>query len=245
MAGNPEKEESALDMKNNSMPKCEVVVGKSFDEIWETIHATQEWGKYPSEHVIRFVARNYYQQDRHSVKILDYCCGAGSNTWYLAREGFDTYAFDGSESAIAKVKERFKKEGLEADLKVCDALEADYHPDFFDCVIDNVSIYANKVGNIKKMYEGIFRMLKEGGRMFTSMFSKNTTGYGMGEEIEKDTFINIPCGNLQGRGTVHFHSVEEITDMLYGIGFGNIKADILHYTDMGNIVEQILVQASK
>ena len=77
---------------------------KSFDTTWETIHATQEWGKYPAEPVIRFVARNYYNKVRITIKILDFCCGAGSNTWYLAREGFDVYAFDGSVSAVNKVE---------------------------------------------------------------------------------------------------------------------------------------------
>ena len=82
---------------------------KSFDETWEKIHAAQEWGKYPSEPVIRFVARNYYNGDRKAVKILDFGCGGGSHTWYLAREGFDTYGFDGSKSAVNKVEARLKK----------------------------------------------------------------------------------------------------------------------------------------
>lgn len=218
---------------------------KSFDTIWETIHAAEEWGKYPSESVIRFIARNYYDKERESVKILDYCCGAGSNTWYLVREGFDTYAFDGSQSAVNKVKARLEKEGLEADLRVCDALEIDYDNEFFDCVIDNVSIYSNRFVNIVKMYEGIYRILKVGGKMFSVMFSKNTTGYGLGEKVEKDTFINIPCGSLARIGLAHFYNVEDITDLLYKVGFNDIQADLLHYTDRGNVVEQILVQAKK
>ena len=50
---------------------------KSFDDIWETIHATEEWGKYPSEPVIRFVARNYYNKDRRCITMLDFGCGGG------------------------------------------------------------------------------------------------------------------------------------------------------------------------
>ncbi len=232
-----------MQMENNI--KMGKMYMKSFDTIWETIHANEEWGKYPSEFVIRFIARNYYDKDRKFVKILDYCCGAGSNTWYLAREGFDTYAFDGSQSAVNKVKARLKKESLEADLRVCDALEIDYNNDFFDCVIDNVSIYSNRYGNIVKMYEDIYRMLKDGGKMFSVMFSKNTTGYGLGKKVEKDTFINIPCGSLARIGTAHFYDIEDITDLLQKIGFNCIQADLLHYTDGGDVVEQIMVQAKK
>ncbi len=218
---------------------------KSFDTIWETIHATQEWGKYPSEPIIRFIARNYYEKNRKEVKILDFCCGAGSNTWYLAREGFDVYAFDGSESAVNKVRDRFEKEGLKADLRVRDALEMDYDNAFFDCVIDNASIYSNKLDNIVKMYEEIYRMLKAGGKLFSIGFSKNTTGYGTGKEIEKDTFVDITCGSLQGRGTTHFFDMEEITALLSNIGFRNIQPDTLRFTDRGNVVENIMIQAEK
>ena len=218
---------------------------KSFDTTWETIHKNQEWGKYPSETVIRFVARNYYDKDREKIKILDFCCGGGSHTWYLAREGFNVYAFDGSKSAVIKVKDRLEKEGLKADLRVRDALELDYADNFFDCVIDNVSIYANRMENITKMYEKIYSILKPGGWVFTSMFSKGTTGYGMGEEIEKDTFVNISCGSLKERGTAHFYDEDEITVLLEKIGFSSIQTDLAYYTDRGNVVEQILVQANK
>ena len=82
---------------------------KSFNQEWETVHSTQEWGMYPTEHVIRLVARNYYKTlERSKVKMLDFGCGTGAHTWYLAREGFDAYAFDGSESTIKRAKERFE-----------------------------------------------------------------------------------------------------------------------------------------
>lgn len=48
-------------------------------------------GGYPSEQIICFAARNYYEEDRKQVKILDFGCGGGSHTWYLVREGFDAY----------------------------------------------------------------------------------------------------------------------------------------------------------
>lgn len=218
---------------------------QSFDETWEKIHATEEWGKYPSESVIRFVARNYYNKDRKSIKILDFCCGGGANTWYLTREGFDVYAFDGSQSAVRKIKDRLKAEGLSADIKVCDALETNYEDNFFDCIIDNVSICANRKSAIIAMYEEIYRMLKAGGRIFTTVFSQNTTGFGLGIEIEKNTFNHIEQGNLAGRGIIHFYDQKEITEMLSDVGFHSINVDFLNYTDRGNIVEQFLIQAEK
>lgn len=77
------------------------------------------------------------------------------------------------------------------------------------------------------------------------MFSKNTTGYGIGEQIEKDTFTDIPCGCFKGRGTAHFYTQDSITALLGEIGFCDIQTDLLRFTDRGNIVEQILAQAKK
>lgn len=219
---------------------------KSFDETWENIHATQEWGKYPSEPVIHFVARNYYQRERNKVRILDYGCGGGSHTWYLSREGFDVYAFDGSKSAIEKVRDLLAAEGLHADLRVRDALELDYDKESFDCVIDNATIYANCYNSIVGMYQNVYELLKPGGKLFTVSFSTETTGYGRGEKIEENTFRNIQIGNLAGRGVAHFYTQKELVDLLYGqVGFKNIIIDKIRFTDQGNIVEQFCVQAEK
>ena len=73
----------------------------SIDPIWKKIHSTQAWGAYPSEHVIRFVVRNYYSaENRRAIKILDFGCGQGARTWYLSREDSMHTHFDGSESAV-------------------------------------------------------------------------------------------------------------------------------------------------
>ena len=73
---------------------------------------------YPTEHVIRFIARNYYNvPERGKIKILDFGCGTGAHTWYLAREGFDAYAFDGSESAIRRAKKDLQKKDYQPILR--------------------------------------------------------------------------------------------------------------------------------
>ena len=51
----------------------------SIDPVWEEIFSTREWGQYPSENIIRFVARNYYKKERDNIKILDFGCGGGAH----------------------------------------------------------------------------------------------------------------------------------------------------------------------
>lgn len=221
-------------------------MGKSFNEEWETVHSTQEWGMYPTEHVIRFIARNYYNvPERGKIKILDFGCGTGAHTWYLAREGFDAYAFDGSESAIRRAKERFAKERLSADFKVLDALEADYPDEYFDAIVDNVCIYGNLLENIKQMYANCYRMLKTGGKMVTTCFEKRTQGYGTGTALEKDTYVDITEGALVGRGTTHFYNEEELYKVLLNAGFKNIQIDKILYTDRDIQIEQYIAIVEK
>src|SRR5262249_61470196 len=93
----------------------------SWDPVWEDIFRSSDWGKYPPEELIRFVARNYFRApDRKQVKILEVGCGTGANVWFAAREGFDAYGIDGSPTAIRKAEQRFQKEGLTATWKVGD-----------------------------------------------------------------------------------------------------------------------------
>ena len=45
------------------------------------MNSKTEWGQYPTEHVIRFIARNYYNRERMNTRILDFGCGGGAHTW--------------------------------------------------------------------------------------------------------------------------------------------------------------------
>ncbi len=218
---------------------------KSFNQDWEYIHSNQEWGIYPAEQVIRFIARNYYKLDRDKIKILDFGCGAGAHTWYLAREGFDVYAFDGSESAVKRAESRLKLEHLSAHFSVSDALDINYPENFFDAVVDSVCIYSNLLEHIQMMYKNVYHILKPGGKLFTSCFGKKTDGFGLGEALEKDTYVRITEGALKGRGTTHFFDQGELDKTLHECGFRNIQVDSNCYTDCGTRVELFTAIAVK
>ncbi len=219
---------------------------KAFDETWEQIHSTVRWGEYPSEDVIRFCAKNYYAiSPRKSVRILDFGCGGGSHTWYLAREGFDTYAFDGSSSAVHNTECLLKRDGLKANLRVLDGVAVNYEDDFFDAIIDNVCIYANTLENIMQMYKECYRILKPKGKLFTSVFSTETTGYGSGTMIEKDTYRDMTTGRLQGRGMAHFWNKDDLLRVLTECGFLNLEIQHNIYDYGVNVIGMYIVVGEK
>jgi 2-polyprenyl-3-methyl-5-hydroxy-6-metoxy-1,4-benzoquinol methylase len=205
---------------------------ESFDKTWEQIHKETVWGKYPSEDVIRFMARNFYRANRPEIRVLDVGCGGGANTWYLAAEGFDTYAFDGSPTAVEKAKKLVTSFGVSANIIVSDAANLPYEDGFFDAVIDSAVIYANTTENINRIFTECHRILKNNGLLFcTGLFNTETSGINSGKEIEQNTYADLTEGCLAGRGTVHFFTREELELTINKNGFEVCSIDKLTRTD--------------
>jgi len=183
----------------------------SFDETWEKIFSERPWGKYPNEDVIRFVMRHFSKAaDRKSIRILDLGCGGGAHAWFLAREGFDVYALDGSESAVGQTKKLLEQNNLSAQLQVGDMNRLDYPSDFFDAVVDNNSIQHNRWADILKTHLEIRRVLKAEGRLLSIMLNEGTTGSETAEKIEEGTFKNFKKGLITTGVLAHLTSKAEL-----------------------------------
>jgi SAM-dependent methyltransferase len=200
---------------------------KAWDPLWDEIFKNKEWGKYPTEELIRFIATNYYKTScRNEIRILDLGCGYGSATWYLCREGFKVSALDGSPTAISLLRERLNREGLDADLSVADASELPYPDNYFDCVVDLVCLMCNDYNDTKKIIEEVYRVLKKGGRFFSYTPQVGCWGYGIGVPVGHNTYKNSSEGPFAHMGTVRFSSEEDILD-LYSV-FSPLSFDFLH-----------------
>lgn len=182
---------------------------------WDAVYRRQEWGKYPPEHVVRFVARSFYAApDRKAVRILDLGAGVGASTWFIAREGFSVSAIDGSETAIGKLRERLVGERLEVDARVGDLGELPWPDATFDAVIDNVAMYCNPFAACERIVAGVHRVLKPGGRFLSATFTDRTWGFGSGRAVEPGGFDDISEGPLAGKGFAMFFDRAHL-DRLY------------------------------
>lgn len=203
----------------------------SWDPIWESIYASREWGKYPPEELIRFIARNFYSvPDRRAVKILDLGCGSGAATWYVAREGFSAYGIDGSASAISRAQARFKNEGLVGTFAVGDMVSLPYPPDFFDAVIDICAIQHNTPEHARTIMGDVFRVLKPGGKIFSMLINKQS-------RFANDT------NPFEGKGFVHLYTQDAVHAAF--APFKNLIVDMSTYTDLGNTVSHFVVKGEK
>jgi len=202
---------------------------KSWDPVWDQVFSSQEWGKYPPEHVIRFVARNWYRApDRKAVRLLDLGCGPGACTWYMAREGFSVSAIDGSPTAIEQLVQRLAAENLKAETVVRSYEKLPWPDATFDGAVDNVSLCCNRFAMCKQIVGEVARVLKPGGRFCSVNFTPRTWGYGLGDPVEPNGFTNIPEGPIAGKGFCLFMDREQV-DALYR-DFSEINVELISWT---------------
>ena len=191
----------------------------SWDPIWEQIYQTREWGRYPPEELIRFVARHFYSApNRRDVRILELGCGAGANIWFLAREGFDAYGVDASRTAIDLAANRLREEGVTGNLTVGDvsSLTRFYSELRFDAVIDVTCLQHNDVRSCEAILAEVSVVLKPAGRLFSMLVASGSHGDETGREVEHGTYTDIGEGPARGMGLCHFFPREELTYLFRG-----------------------------
>ncbi|MDD5304094.1 MAG: class I SAM-dependent methyltransferase [Elusimicrobia bacterium] len=185
-----------------------------WDPGWDELFRKNEWGRYPPEELVRFVARNFYKApDRAAVRFLELGCGPGANLWFLAREGFSATGIDGSAVALDRARRRLDGEGLKAELTLGDASKLPYPDASFDCVLDVECIYANSWEDSLRILAEARRVLKPGGLLFSKAFMT-----GMPKEALHQDY-----------GLIRLTSEEELPK-LYA-GFSSLEYDSLIRTD--------------
>ena len=220
----------------------------SWNTTWEKIFATSDWGKYPPEELIRFIASHFYKApNRSDVKILEIGCGPGANLWYLSREGFSATGIDGSPSAILKAEARLNAENLNATLIVGDLIDLPHLllNQTYDAVIDVECLYANRIQFVREIIRNSYHLLKPGGVMFSKMFARETIGDGLGTEVEPGTFIDVTDGPLADTGLCHFFTQEEIESCFSDFEEIHLEISMRSLDSRQSWIKEWVVQARK
>lgn len=192
-----------------------------WNEGWDKIFADHQWGSYPPEELVRFVARNFGGRNpRHDVHLLEVGCGPGANICFMAREGYTVSGIDGSQVAIDRAKQRLAKENLTANLHVGDVMRLPFADASVDGVMDIECIYANSVEDTKEILKEIKRVLKPNGLFFSKTFMA-----GMSENVLK-----------QGYGLIRYTTEEDIQS-LYGAFFTIEAIDYICRSDKNRTQE--------
>jgi len=179
----------------------------AWDPVWERIFRERsQWGRYPPEELVRFVARHYYAaQDRRAVRFLEVGCGPGAGpSWYLAREGYSFAGIDGSSTAIELAQRRFREEGLQGEFVTGPAEALPWDAATFDCVIDIACLQHNSEQVAAAIVREIHRVLKPGGRHFSLATRAGCWGEGTGVRVDATSYRDVTEGPFSAMGVVRF-----------------------------------------
>lgn len=133
-------------------------------EFWD------EWNlhrspKYPHEKVIQFCFRHYPPEVRGRTRVLDLGCGSGTNTVFLATEGFITTGIDLSPVGVASAQQKLQQAGVQAHLRVADiGEELDFPPQSFDLVLCVGVLECVDLETAARAVRSVHRLLCPGGR---------------------------------------------------------------------------------
>jgi len=215
----------------------------AYDKIWNNIHENMIWGKYPSEEVVRHFLGKYKHipfKDRKKIKIIELGCGQSNNLWFLSREGFDTYGIEGSLEACKKGRDRLESENLDVNIYHGDFNDlSGFKKNYFDDVLDNVSLQHNRKSEIKNILLQAKNILKEDGKIFSVMVSDKTDGYKTGDFVEPGVYQNIQELWFKNRGLTCFSSFEDIID--YFQPFKDIVVDKKINIENGKTLEHYII----
>ena len=118
---------------------------------------------------------------------LDICCGAGTSSIYLSKNGFKVKGIDISERAIEIAKDRAKKEEADIDFKTGDALELK-EKNKFDFVFDRGCFHHIDKKDRSKFIKKIYNILEKNGRYQLMAFSDRNN---FDKSLKKKEIINI------------------------------------------------------
>ena len=131
-------------------------------------------------------------------RIIDLCCGTGSQLRLLKKHGFDVVGIDLSKSML-----KVAKRGVNApDCFLKDARATDYENETFDFAMINFSLHETGWKNAHEILDEIQRILKPGGHVLV-------VDYALGKRVPKMAeffigWIEFSAGKNHQRNFIHY-----------------------------------------
>jgi SAM-dependent methyltransferase len=181
---------------------------KEWDAIWKTDEG-RKWWLDPHPWVVSLLARF---KNEGLGTALDLGFGLGRHCVLLAREGFDVYGVESSPAGLAYALRWAEREGLALNLAMGDMSHLPFRNGFFDLILAWNVIYHGTVEYIRSTVTEIRRCLKPGGYLVCTLISTQNDQCGLGEELEKGTYVI--AGHEEKSYPHHYFDQAEVETLL-------------------------------
>ncbi len=157
-----------------------------------------------------YLATRWKKQGRKSI--LDLGCGLGRHAILFAKNGFSVCGVDLSSEGISHMMQWAEHEHVQVDSKEADMMSLPFPNDSFDCVFAFHVIYHCDTQGMRKVIEEMKRVLKPGGELFCTLYSKDTLSYRNQSypKVDDNTLIKMEEG--PEKGIPHFFA--DLDDVL-------------------------------
>ena len=190
---------------------------KNYEVIWREKLAQEKWTT-PDPDILTLLET---LRQENVKRILDVGFGLGRHLVLFAKEGFDTYGIELSKSGFEYCVKWLEVEGLKADIQIGNMTTLLYENDFFDFAIAYNVIYHGTFIQMKKALEEIHKVLRHGGLAYITLYSVRNLNYGLGTEIEPNTFLNPK--KQDGDLPHHFSDEKEVRSLFESWKMVSIK----------------------
>jgi SAM-dependent methyltransferase len=175
------------------------------NDLWNAKHSKNEHIKYRGEPMPFAKTSLEYFPERASI--LEVACGVGSDASFFAQQGYDVLATDFSQVVVDQDKAYFDQPRLEFA-----QLDVSRHPlpfpdRQFDVVYSHLGLHYFSDDTTRAVMAELHRILKDGGILAFACKSVKDSSYGVGDEIEKDVFVDK--GHLR-----HFFTPDYVRKLL-------------------------------
>lgn len=188
-----------------------------WDDIWSRSTASELW-TLPDPDLNALIPK---LKKEGIQKVLDLGCGIGRHTVLFAASGFTTSAIDSSKEGVKKCGQWLSDCGLEAHVTHADMERLDFKDCAFDFVMSWNVIYHGVRSTIENTLAEIYRITRSGSFLYLTLNSTRNHKYGVGNEIEPDTFDDPKRGH--GHHIHHYSTRSDVDDLLSKWQIVNIK----------------------
>ena len=207
---------------------------KEWDEIWKTQEG-QSWWLEPEPFVVGLLGRF---KTEGLKKVLDLGCGLGRHSILLAKERFEVYGIDTSPTGLRFSLQWAERENLTLHLALGEMSLLPYARGSFDLLLAWNVIYHGTVEYIRRTVAEVERCLRPGGYLLCSLISTRNDHCGVGQEIEKGTYVISE--HDEKSYPHHYFDREEVEGLLEG--FALLECDDVPGDRPGGYHWQILAR---